>query len=90
MSRQNVERLRRSCEAFNVTGELDLWTTAVEYVQTVMWAPGTGVATPLALGCWPRFALLGRDRDRQACKPALAAGASLSAAIAGAAPGRRQ
>lgn len=36
MSRENVERLRRRYEAFNVTGELDLdlWATDVEYVQT--------------------------------------------------------
>jgi ketosteroid isomerase-like protein len=36
MSEQNVERLRRSYEAFNVTGEvdLDLWATDIEYIQT--------------------------------------------------------
>jgi ketosteroid isomerase-like protein len=36
MSEENVERLRRSYEAFNVTRsvDLDLWDTDVEYIQT--------------------------------------------------------
>jgi ketosteroid isomerase-like protein len=36
MSQENVERLRRSYEAFNATGRVDpeLWATDVEYVQT--------------------------------------------------------
>jgi ketosteroid isomerase-like protein len=36
MSQENVERLRRSYEAFNETQvpDLDLWATDVEYVQT--------------------------------------------------------
>jgi ketosteroid isomerase-like protein len=36
MSQVNVERLRRSYEAFNVTGTVDpeLWAADVEYVQT--------------------------------------------------------
>ena len=36
MSDENVERLRRSYEAFNMTGTTDqeLWATDVEYVQT--------------------------------------------------------
>jgi ketosteroid isomerase-like protein len=36
VSHENVERLRRSYEAFNVSGsvDLDLWDTDVEYIQT--------------------------------------------------------
>jgi ketosteroid isomerase-like protein len=36
MSQENVERLRRSYEVFNLTQqtELDLWATDIEYVQT--------------------------------------------------------
>jgi ketosteroid isomerase-like protein len=36
MSQENVERLRRSYEAFNVTREVDadLWATDIEYIQT--------------------------------------------------------
>lgn len=36
MSYENVERLRRSYEEFNVTQEadLDLWATDIEYIQT--------------------------------------------------------
>lgn len=36
MSDENVEQLRRSYEAFNMTGmvDLEIWATDVEYVQT--------------------------------------------------------
>jgi ketosteroid isomerase-like protein len=45
MSEQNVERLRRSYEAFNVTGEvdLDLWATDIEYIQTAYVGAGESV-----------------------------------------------
>jgi hypothetical protein len=36
MSQENVERVRRSYEAFNVTQatDLDLWASDIEYIQT--------------------------------------------------------
>jgi ketosteroid isomerase-like protein len=45
MSEENVERLRRSYEAFNVTGELDLdlWATDIEYIQTAYVGAGETV-----------------------------------------------
>jgi ketosteroid isomerase-like protein len=45
MSQENVERLRRSYEAFNVTGMVDpeLWATDVEYVQTAYVGAGETV-----------------------------------------------